>query len=240
MGRFSEPLAVGFADLGRGGRRPAGAGRRGRPGCAQPPSWPVGSGRRRGGDRPVAAVRGRPAGAAARGRRAPRRGGAAAPRGRRVRRHAGAARRPLHGRSGARPAGDGPGHGAGRGGRRLRVGPRRRPQPAQHLLGGGAGAGPGRRGRGGACRGPASTTWSSCSPRPGWARSSSPSSPSSRRSPPSRSGGRRTPPGSARSGRTSPGLDDGARSRLRERCAEALGPAPFTVRASAWAVRARA
>ncbi len=36
------------------------------------------------------------------------------------------------------------------------------------------------------------------------------------------------------------GLDDGARSRLRERCAAALGPAPFTVRASAWAVRARA
>jgi hypothetical protein len=35
------------------------------------------------------------------------------------------------------------------------------------------------------------------------------------------------------------GLDDAARARLRDRCAEALGPPPFTVRASAWAVRGR-
>jgi SAM-dependent methyltransferase len=35
-------------------------------------------------------------------------------------------------------------------------------------------------------------------------------------------------------------LDDAARERLRARCAAALGPAPFTVRATAWAVRARA
>jgi SAM-dependent methyltransferase len=35
------------------------------------------------------------------------------------------------------------------------------------------------------------------------------------------------------------GLDDAAVLRLRDRCAEALGPTPFTVRASAWAVRGR-
>jgi SAM-dependent methyltransferase len=35
------------------------------------------------------------------------------------------------------------------------------------------------------------------------------------------------------------GLDDAAVLRLRERCAEILGPAPFTVRASAWAVLGR-
>ena len=35
------------------------------------------------------------------------------------------------------------------------------------------------------------------------------------------------------------GLDDAARERLRARCAAVLGPAPFTVEATAWAVRAR-
>lgn len=34
-------------------------------------------------------------------------------------------------------------------------------------------------------------------------------------------------------------LDDAARARLRERCARALGPPPFTVRATAWAARGR-
>lgn len=36
------------------------------------------------------------------------------------------------------------------------------------------------------------------------------------------------------------GLDDARRTALRDRCAQLLGPAPFTVRGSAWAVRARA
>ena len=34
-------------------------------------------------------------------------------------------------------------------------------------------------------------------------------------------------------------LDDTARARLRDRCAERLGPAPFSITASAWAVRGR-
>ncbi|MGN6612239.1 MAG: SAM-dependent methyltransferase, partial [Angustibacter sp.] len=36
------------------------------------------------------------------------------------------------------------------------------------------------------------------------------------------------------------GLDDDAVHRLRERCAERLGPGPFEVPATAWAVTARA
>jgi SAM-dependent methyltransferase len=36
------------------------------------------------------------------------------------------------------------------------------------------------------------------------------------------------------------GLDDARRAALRSRCSELLGPAPFTIRASAWALRARA
>ena len=136
MGRYSEPLAARFADLAgvRPGQRALDVGCGpgaltaelvGRLGagevCAVDPSE---SSPRR----PGSGCRGATLGVAA-AEQLPFAG-------RRVRRRPRPARRALHGRPGGGPARDGPGDPPGRGGRRVCVGPRRRPRPAQLRSGG--------------------------------------------------------------------------------------------------------
>ena len=107
-------------------------------------------------------------------------GRVAALRRRRLRRGPGAAGRPLHDGPRRGRGGDGPGDAAGRRGRGLRVGPRRRSWSAVDLLGRGGGGRPGRSGRelaDGVDRGAAggapgyraawTTWWGARSPRPG-------------------------------------------------------------------------
>ena len=136
MGRYSVLLAAQLSDLAgvRDGQRvlDVGCG----PGRSRP-SWWSASGPRpcRPSIRPSPSWQ-RRASAIRRSTCGGRRRGAAAVRGRRLRRGTRPARRPLHGGPERGRRGDAAGHAAGRRGRRVRLGPRRRSGPPERFLGG--------------------------------------------------------------------------------------------------------
>ena len=240
MGQYSEPLGREFARFADVRAGSAGPRRRLRTGRADRAARGAPRRRRRHGDRPVRLVRRRGRRALPRCRRAPGHRRGPPVRRRHLRRRPRAAGRALHERPGGRAGRDGTGRAPRRHRRGLRLGPRRRSRSAVTLLDRRARprsrrtarVGPGRR-----PRGPPRGARDRCRSRD---RRVGLCSPSTSAFASVADWWEPFTLGVGPAGAYVAGLDEAARDRLLQHCTELLPEPPFTIDASAWAIRARA